>query len=184
MKKKFFLFILITVLLGNITLSAAANDLFQVKGYIRNFNIIKNEELLDCHDSPIIFNNRMYLPLRSIAEVLDYKVHWHEDTETVILKQYDLLEKLAAADPFAGEYFIYGELRQIDFDNQTVEIEQHLDHHSREVYGALPLEKGAIILLQRNNHYMKIDYNDLKVGDVVGIIVTSTNEIRGMLVDS
>lgn len=182
LKKRGFIFILLILCIGT-SFSLAANYLNKVEGYERDFSIVTDKGSLSLQEKPVIINNRIYLPLKNIAEILEYKASWNEAAETVTLLKPNLEEILPPCNPFDGEYFIYGEIRGIDFQKYLIYIEQHIDDNSKEVFGDLQLQEDAALVLQRNSHFMKINFKDLKVGDIVGLVLTIDDEIRGMIID-
>jgi len=80
-----------------------------------------------------------------------------------------------------NEEYPRGEIMKIDYENKLIEIEQHLDHNSREVFEALAPTEDAVFILKRNNHHWQIDFQNLRVGDVVGIVFTKDNGVRGVV---
>lgn len=53
----------------------------------RNFvRLYLNNQLLHTNQSPVIKNNRTFVPLRTIAEALDAFVDWNQNTRTVIIQ--------------------------------------------------------------------------------------------------
>lgn len=181
--KKNGLFIILIFLCLSSTFALAKNYDVKVEGYIRNFIIKTDEGILSLEKAPVIIEGRSYLPLRDLAKALNYQVTWHQDTETIILEKPKLQEILPTTNPYLGEYFVYGEIEKIDFEEVSIHIEQHLDDDSKEVFDPLYLDERAILILQRNSHFMEIDFEDLRVGDVVGLVLTKDNKIRGIIVD-
>lgn len=182
MKKRGFIFILLVLCIST-TFSLAENYLNKVEGYERNFRVVTDKGALALKEKPVIIQNRIYLSLKNIAEALEYQINWNENTQTVTLLKPNLQEVLVPANPHNGEYFVYGEIRGINFENHSIHIEQHIDDNSKEVFGNLPIQENAILLLQRNSHFMAVTFEDLKVGDIVGLILTKENQIRGIVID-
>ncbi|AKL96721.1 copper amine oxidase [Clostridium aceticum] len=183
MKKKGFILILLSLLFLTTSFSIADTELPWVKGYLRNFTIALNQQVVNLEKKPIVFENRLYLPAKYIAEALDYKVTWHPEDEKITLNPKVLEEKLPPCNPLIGEYFVYGEIQAIDLEGQQIQVEQHLDHHSREIFDFLKVQEDAAIFLKRNSHTMRIHLEDLRVGDVVSFIVTKEDTIRGIIID-
>ncbi|MCC5912378.1 MAG: copper amine oxidase N-terminal domain-containing protein [Clostridiaceae bacterium] len=184
MKKRCFVIILLILLMLSTTFSIATDGLSSVTGVFRNYTILYNDTVLNLEMDPVVIENRTYLPLRFIAEALGLTVEWNEETQSVLINSPNFEEVLPAADPLSGEYFVYGEITSIDLENQSIEIEQHLDHNSREVFDALEIDNNTTFLLQRNTHYMELSFKDIRIGDVVSIIVTKNDIVRGMIIDS
>ncbi|AOY74801.1 stalk domain-containing protein [Clostridium formicaceticum] len=183
MKKKGIIMILLSLFFLTTSFSLAASNIPWVKGYIRNFTIVHNHQILPLDKNPIVVENRLYLPAKFIAEAFDYHTTWHPSNETITFSPKTLEEKLPACNPLVGEYFIYGEIQDIDFQDRQIKIEQHLDHLSREVFDFLQIQENAMIFLKRNAHSMKVDLKDLKVGDVISLIVTKEDTVRGIIID-
>ncbi|WP_026476681.1 copper amine oxidase N-terminal domain-containing protein [Alkaliphilus transvaalensis] len=183
MLKKLTVSILTFILLAYSSLSWGATLFEEITVYYNNIQVRFQDESLTLDEEPFMYNERIYLPIRAISEGLGYQIDYDEHTHTVTISDKTALEKLPAANPLEGEAFVYGEIRKIDFEKKLIEIEQHIENNSREVFEGLSPIDDAVFLLKRNAHHFNISFEDLKVGDVVGIILTKENEIRGMIVD-
>ncbi|ABR50206.1 hypothetical protein Amet_4125 [Alkaliphilus metalliredigens QYMF] len=154
-----------------------------IQVYFGDFKVQHHKDLLSLEESPFLYEGRLYMPLRALSESLGYDVDWDENTQTAILSKDTAFTQIPETDPLNGEAFVYGEVRHIDYENRSIDIVQHLDHHSREVFEGLLVEEDAIIILQRNDHQWNIAFSDVKVGDVVGMVLTAENLVRGIIVD-
>lgn len=92
MKKKLILITLIlTLLMGTWSIAFAAGK--AVTAYVDpKVNIVINSAKFVPYDSDsgqqmdiLIYNNRTYLPVRSIGEALDTKIGWDDKTKTVYI---------------------------------------------------------------------------------------------------
>lgn len=81
-----------------------------------------------------------------------------------------------------GERFIYGSILKMDYDNREIIIEQHMDDNSVEIEPILKVRKDVIITLQRNDKTMNIDFLDLKVGDMFGLVLDRHGMVRGIII--
>ncbi|MBM7614234.1 copper amine oxidase N-terminal domain-containing protein [Alkaliphilus hydrothermalis] len=180
--KKLFAGIITLLLFAGSSLSWGATVLQDIQVYFDNIQININDEVVESEDEPFIYDNRVYVPLRTVSEGLKQKVIWDAENKTVVIGEKIESELLEPTDPYKGEAFVYGEIMKIDYDNKLIEIEQHMDDNSREVFEALSPTEDAIIVLKRNEHQFPIHFEDVRVGDIVGIILTVDNEIRGMIV--
>ncbi len=132
---------------------------------------------------PFLYHNTLYVPLRELSDTLGMELIWNGQENTVQLKAPDVANTLAPANSLIGEDFVYGQIMKIDYINRSIDLEQHLDNNSREIFEALTIAKDAIILIGRNQHYMQVSLEDLRAGDVAGIIISEENTVRGIIVD-
>ena len=87
MKQIFYLWLITTALLSVNT--AYANEAKEIKLQINNTVMTVNSENKNIDDSgtsPVILNNKTFVPLRAIIEAMGGKVDWNEETNTIILK--------------------------------------------------------------------------------------------------
>ncbi|KAB3532157.1 hypothetical protein F8154_12155 [Alkaliphilus pronyensis] len=172
---------LIIIFVLSLSVCWGAIEYYEIKAYINNYKIFyEGKEILTNNES-YIYNSKIHVPLRDFAEALSLEVEWNGVEGEVRLSKGTVIE---ACNPFIKEAFIYGIVTKIDWDNRLIDIEQHLDHNSREIYEELPILEDVEIVIQRNHREMKIDFKDLRVGDVVGIIVNEGNEVRAIIVDA
>jgi|GEM_PF-1810533 len=179
----FLSFLLFLLLCANTTITWAAGYYNDIRVYQNPGKIVYNHEEILQQENTFIYNDRIYVPLRSIAEALSIQVEWKQETQEVNLSPTAEAIYIEVCDPFKGEYFIYGQIISIDYNSKSMYIEQHLDDNSREVFESLLLSDNAIVLLQRKSKQLLIDFDDVKVGDVVSLIVTKDDEIRSIIVD-
>lgn len=151
-----------------------------IKIFYRNINIKLNNKNIKLDEEPFIFNNRVYVPLRFISESFGFKILWDENENTVSISTF---EDFAEVNPFDGERFVYGEILNIDRKNRKISIYQHIDDNSIFEEPNLKISENVIIILQRNNKKMNLDFKDLKIGDNVGIIIDRNNEARGIIIN-
>lgn len=86
------------------------------------------------------------------------------------------------ADYSKGEKFVYGSILKVDYDKNEIEIEQHMDDNSIKINPILKARNDIVIILKRNDKCMNIDFQDLKVGDVFGLVLDRHGMIRGMII--
>jgi len=86
------------------------------------------------------------------------------------------------ADILNGERFIYGTIVSIDYENNEITIEQHMDDNSIRVNPILKVREDSIIILKRNDKTMIIDFEDLKIGDVFGLVLDGYGMVRGIII--
>lgn len=177
--KKTLSILLIGVLLILSTSSLAEGYLKKIDVLMNGIGIEINGELVEFDSEPFIYNNRTYLPIRPIAEALNFNVKYDSINNRAIISRID---DIPECDYLSGEIFIYGMITQIDLENRTIEIEQHFDDNSREVTPLLPVREDVLIVFKRNDKAMTIDFSDLKCGDVLGGIVDKEGFIRGIII--
>ncbi|PAB58120.1 hypothetical protein [Anaeromicrobium sediminis] len=132
-----------------------------------NINILK-------HDDSI------YIPINILPEKLNYKISIKDFIKVSYPKTYlDFNE----ASPLNGEEFAYGEIISIDKKNNTFRLEQHLDDSSPIIDYTIGTSEDCILVLKRNNRGMNIGFDDLKVGDCVGVVLTKEKLARGIILN-
>lgn len=176
MKKK--LFIPLAAIILSIGSTFALGIYEQINVHYNDIKIQVEQEAIDLAKKEFIFEGHVYVPLRFFAEFLAYSVTWNNQTKTVTLTK----EKLVPCNPLEGEHFVYGQITSLYYNDRHITIEQHLDNNSREIYNKLTVMENVLVFLQRNNKEFKIDFSDVKVGDLVGLILNQHNEIRGIIV--
>ena len=106
---------------------------------------------------------------------------WEATSERVAREGY---RPLRDVDPQAGEYFVEGEVLSIIVREKTLVIEQHFDSGSIEAGPEILLGDDVVIHLQDDEGDIRqeLALEDIEEGDVVGIIMTSDHEARGIIV--
>ncbi|WP_069648910.1 copper amine oxidase N-terminal domain-containing protein [Caloranaerobacter ferrireducens] len=173
-----FIFTFIFIFLFSVTV--LADGVYKnIKVYFNNISINVDGSKIETDVEPFIYNDRVYVPIRFVAEKLDKEVEWNNETKTVLIKSYkDFLE----CNYLEGEKFVYGLITSIDYENKRIVIEQHFDDNSIEVTPLLELDENAVIILKRNDKKMNIEFKDLVVGDDVGLVINKYGKIRGIII--
>lgn len=174
------------VMMSTLILFVLLSSVVLAQGYYKKIEVLYNsikiqvdEKTIQSDAEPFIFGNRVFVPIRTVAKGINCDVEWDNKTKTVLVKKYiDFPE----CDYLAGELFVYGMITEIDYDNRKIEIEQHFDDNSIEVTPLLELNEDAVILFQRNDKKMNIEFSDLKCGDVIGLILDRNKKVRGMII--
>ncbi|MFT9497886.1 stalk domain-containing protein [Anaerosolibacter sp.] len=133
--------------------------------------------------SAIVHKDRIYLPIRFIAEQLDANIHWNESENTVSIQPVHAFKDFPEADPLGQEKFIYGEILSIDLLKNRITIEEHYDDLYTHVEPNLQVAEDAIIILQRNDKQMNLSFKDLKVGDYIGVVLAKNQQVRGIILN-
>ena len=179
----FLSFLLFLLLCANSAITWATGNYSDIRVYYNQVKILhRNEEILK-QENTFIYNDRVFVPLRAVAEALDNEVEWNQERQEVVLTPAPAYIHIEASNPIVGEYFVYGQIVKIDYINKSIFIEQHLDDNSREVYESLTLSENAIVVIQRKSKQLLIDFEDVKIGDVVSLVINKNNEIRSLIVD-
>ncbi|MBZ2175925.1 hypothetical protein K8M07_11820 [Schnuerera sp. xch1] len=87
------------------------------------------------------------------------------------------------ADYSNGEKFVYGSIQKLNYENNEMIIEQHLDDNSLKISPILKVKEDVIVILQRSDKKMNIDFEDLKVGDKFGIVLDRLGVVRGIIIN-
>lgn len=82
-------------------------------------------------------------------------------------------------NPGQGEFFVQGKVIAVDVDKRIITINQHMDDNSVEIKPNVPVKKEAII----QNKKEDIGLAKIKVGGIVGMILTKDGFARAVLVD-
>ncbi|MTI47326.1 MAG: copper amine oxidase N-terminal domain-containing protein [Firmicutes bacterium] len=143
-----------------------------------NVIIEVNGNKLEVEDKPFVYKNRIYAPVRDIVEGINGEVNWNEEENKVKISNY---KDFPECDYLEGEQFIYGLITNINYDKETIEIEQHLDDNSPTINPVLEIERDVVIILQRNDKKMNLEVEDLKIGEDVGLVITNENRVRGII---
>lgn len=175
--KKYFVIISILVFLSY--MSTFASELYeQINVYYNDIKIQVEQKEIDLTNKGFIYKGHIYVPLRYLAESLDYEVKWNStDKSTTLIK--NIANQLT---PMEGETLLYGQILKMNYLDGVITLEQHLDNESRDLYENLKIQNNAIILLSRNKKEFAVELSDVKVGDMVGLIVNKNHVIRGIII--
>ncbi|KXG75260.1 stalk domain-containing protein [Thermotalea metallivorans] len=174
---------IILLLLAFITSTGlAAPNAKEIKGLMRNVNLQWNNGV-SFSANVIFYNERIYVPLRLAAEGLGCQVNWHGATNTVTIQQSQSFQDFPEANPWENERFVYGEILSMDKDKKLLTIEEHYDDHSRFTEPELSVSPQVVIILQRNDKKMNLDFSDLRIGDHVGLVLNKDGIVRGIILN-
>ncbi|MFA5524220.1 MAG: copper amine oxidase N-terminal domain-containing protein [Tissierellales bacterium] len=176
MKKVIKILLIGMILLFSAT-SLAGGYFKRIEVLINGTRIEVNGGIIETDTEPFIYNSRTFVPIRAIAESLGCEVKWDNGENKVIISKY---KDFPECDYLNGEIFVYGMIRKIDHENRTIEIEQHIDDNTIDVTPILTIIDDVIIILQRSDKVMNIEFQDLKCGDVLGAIIDKDGLVRGI----
>jgi len=176
-KKLIILWVVFAILISSATIAQGMYE--SIKVFYNNIKIQVDGKEIETVNKPFIYNDRVYIPIRDVAEGMGCNVEWDNKTKTVITSKYiDIPE----CDYLNGEIFVYGIITDIDYDNKKIEVEQHFDDNSIEITPLLELSNDITIVLQRNDKKMNLEFSDLRFGEDVGLILNKFGKIRGIIV--
>ncbi len=94
-------------------------------------------------------------------------------------------QEIAPADPLEGEMFVHGEVMGLNLETRVMIIEQHLeDARTVDVDGQVTIGDNAIIRGLVDGHPVTpMTLDQLKAGDIVGMILDADGLVRAILVD-
>ncbi|MCT4595770.1 MAG: hypothetical protein N4A57_16095 [Anaeromicrobium sp.] len=124
------------------------------------------------------YDDTIYVPINILPEKLNYKISIKDFIRVSYPKNYLDFSEASASK---GEEFVYGEIISIDKKSNTFHLEQHIDDSSPIIDYTIGTTKDCIIVLKRNDRAMNIGFNDLKVGDSVGVVLTKEKLGRGVI---
>lgn len=151
-----------------------------IEVFFRNIKVFVDKEELQLENEPFIYKNRTYIPLGAVSEAMNKEVEWNPKKNSISIFSYMDFEE---CNPLKGERFVYGEILGIDKEKRTIHLYQHIDDNSVDEEPYMKISKDVIIILQRNDKKINLDFEDIKIGDTVGMVVASNNEIRGIIVE-
>jgi len=179
MKKRIFLFIVVMVMAFMIySMAFSQGESVKINVFFKEFVLKVKDEWTNLGRSVFIYNNRIYAPISEIVRIMGGEAALDEENKTVEIKTY---KDFSECDYLKGEKFVYGLITEINYEKNEVEIEQHFDDNSVEVFQVLKVRKDVIILFERNENKMNISFNDLKVGDVIGATLDKNGYVRGII---
>jgi len=178
MKKNLVVLLVVIVLLLLSAASFAGGYFKRIDVLITGTRIEVDGRIVETDTEPFIYDNRTFVPIRTIAEALGCEVKWDNEENKVIISKY---KDFPECDYLNGEIFVYGMITKIDYENKTIEIEQHIDDNTVEITPVLTVKDDVVIILQRNNEAMNIDFEDLKCGDVLGAVINKDGMVRGII---
>lgn len=174
MNKRFFLLILTVIILTSTTSTVFSQQ--KLDFILEKISIKQNDKTREME--AISYNNSIYVPLANIIEIIGGEIN----TEESLLEVRDYVD-FQEADPLKGEIFIYGTIEKIEYDTRTILINQHMDDNSIEIFPKINIKNDVIIIAERRNKRMNIDFEDLKVGDSVGLVLDKDSFVRGIILE-
>lgn len=82
--KRVIISLVVGFLLGSATIVGASN---QVNAILANVKVNVNGTDKNLKNTPLMYNDRTYLPVREVSDLLGYEVVWDDQTSTVRLTQ-------------------------------------------------------------------------------------------------
>ncbi|QXM06486.1 hypothetical protein [Crassaminicella indica] len=150
-----------------------------IKAYLNDTNVVVNQKSENL--KTIYYEGNLYIPIPLLSEKLNCFSSYNKENNTLTLKNNFDFQDFPQSNPYKGENFIYGEILKIDKANKIITIEQHFDDNSISIEPNIKASENIIIIYQRNDKKMNLDFDDLKVGDIVGIVLNRENIARGMI---
>lgn len=174
---------LITLLLFFLYTSifVSASNYGEIPAIFKPISIQK--DLTSHRTNAVFYQGRIYIPIRFAAEILNISVDWDHHKQVVYLKDQNQFKDFPEADPWQGERFVYGEITAIDKANFTLTIEEHIDDNSIHIEPRINVAEDVVIILQRNNKMMNLDFTDLRVGENIGLVINSNGYARGIILN-
>ncbi len=175
------LFSVIIIFIFVSTMATANVDSKEVSAFLKTVNI--KTQNFNQSTEVLFYEDHIYLPLRSIAETLNSSIKWEGLTQTAEITSPEHYIDFPESNPLKGETFVYGEIVDIDKINYTITIEQHIDDNSIYLEPKISVCKDVILILQRNDKKMNIDFDDLHFGEYVGIVLNQEKQARGIILN-
>ncbi|WP_129596628.1 hypothetical protein [Anaerophilus nitritogenes] len=172
-KKSLIIFILF---IFTTSTSSAKENCEVIKAYLTHTNIIVNHENHSLQT--IYYKDTFYIPITPLSPKLNSNTSYHN---TLTLKNNFTFQDFPQCNPYKGESFVYGEILNIDKENKILTIEQHFDDNSISIEPSIKVYENVIIIFQRNDKKINLDFEDLKIGDQVGVVLNQQNIARGII---
>lgn len=151
----------------------------RIEVYYNDIGIILDNKEIKLEGRPFIYEDRVYVPIRSMGAALGIDVDWNEEMKTVILRNRDYKFPLAECRPEEGESFVYGEIISIDYADYTITLRQHFDDNSVPITNPLQVDEDVVIVLKQENN---LHFYELKQGSIGGFILNSQGTVRGIII--
>lgn len=177
-----FIIILMICLLLNTLASFGLSEIFEVSALKKTISTSTDNHPLQDQDV-LFFGNHMYIPVYFLEDTLHIPIQWHEENQLLHI-QPSSFKDFEEAQPLVGEKFVYGEILSIDKEAFTLSIEEHYDDQYTYVEPHLWVCPDVIVILQRNDKQMNLSFEDLKIGDVVGMVLTAEGSVRGIILNA
>ena len=183
MKKSISLILIIIILvICASTVATATMSFNEITALIKPISIKTNKAFYTT--DTLFHEDHIYVPLRNIVEALNASVEWDGSTQTVNIAPQQNFVDFPETDPWTGERFVYGEILGMDQTNYVLTIEEHIDDNSIYLEPDITVSRDVVVILQRGKKSMNVDFEDLKVGEYVGIILNSEGKARGIILNS
>lgn len=177
MKKIKILTVIIIIFLST-SFATAAVDSEEVNALLKTVTIRSpwSSETIEV----LVYKEDIYAPLSSIDKNDITNAKWQNSPLELESKRFvDFPE----ADPLIGERFVYGEIVDMDKKNYTITIEQHIDDNSIYLEPEVTVAKDVILVLQRNDKKMNIEFEDLYFGEYIGMVLNPQGQVRGIILN-
>ncbi|AOT71737.1 stalk domain-containing protein [Geosporobacter ferrireducens] len=175
--------ILLVCVLFSGFISYGTADLTEVKAIQKTVHMSVGKNSSATQDV-LFLDNRIYVPIRFVSEALGLHVDWNSNKHQLTIHTEPSFTDFDEADPLNGERFVYGEILSINEKNRLLTIEEHYDDQYIHTEPHLFVSPEAVVILQRNDKVMNLDFKDLKIGDVVGMVLNKEGEIRGIILNN
>ncbi len=176
MGKRIFSFIIIIVLLFSFyTISLSYSQVKKIEA-IEEQLLFKANDNDQLEISCLNVDGKIYIPITNLLKLIGGEIESKDDY--ILLRNYiDFPE----TDYLKGERFVYGTIQKVDYKKKEIIIEQHMDDDSIKVPPLLKVREDVVLIAERKNNRMNIDFRDLKMGDVVGLVLDKEGIVKGII---
>ena len=176
MKRRIFSFITILILLFSFYTISLSYDGLEDIGIRRDKLLFKMDNKNDLKVDCLYLEGAKYIPVLELPNLIRGEIIFNEDH--ILLKDYvDFPE----TDYLNGEKFIYGSILKVDYERKEIVIEQDMDDNDIEIFPILKAREDVILIVERKDKRMNIDFEDLKLGDRLGVVLDKEGMIRGII---
>lgn len=153
----------------------------EIKVFFKDIKIMINNKEVIAKDKVFLYNNTVYVPLRSLAESLSYNVHWDENSSSISITEKP--KNIIPTQPDLGEVFVHGKVLGVYTDQLKIIIKQHADD-SNTIFidPEVKISPQAIIEITNGISSKRGNISDLKQGDGVAIILDFHRIARAVII--
>lgn len=145
------------------------------------FPVIYRGVAIQWEREPFLYENHLYVPLREMAKALSLPLIWEEHNQRIEISPQNVEALITPGNPWAGEETLYGQVMKIDYGLGYLTLEQLLDDQNRTVFDSLYFHDDTLTCIKRNHHSFPVTPQDVKVGDMVEIIINQKQEIQRII---
>ncbi|OEF96706.1 hypothetical protein BHF68_06425 [Desulfuribacillus alkaliarsenatis] len=190
MRKILFGFLLGAILMASVNVSASSEIIAQLS----SFNFTVNGEQRQVENQPIVYNDRSYLPVREVANLLGYDVDYDPETRSIILTTPQGTPTNVQQNQQTQE--TQGQIVGDDFHSPIIEAVEKAKH---SVVGVVNLQRtfrsgtmlteagtgsGVIYMIENGNAYIITNHHVIENAHEINVSLPNGDRINAELIGS